>query len=72
MLLGEILVGRGLVTAANIRAALELQRRNGARLGEVIVEMKLMTAEQLEAVIASVKYATPPQPNSLADTGIAK
>jgi energy-coupling factor transporter ATP-binding protein EcfA2 len=72
MLLGEILVGRGLVTAANIRAALELQRRNGARLGEVIVEMKLMTAEQLESVIASVKYATPPQPNSLADTGIAK
>jgi hypothetical protein len=71
MRLGEVLVGRGLVTVASLSAALERQRREGTRLGDIIVDMGLMSAEQLDQVMASVKYATPPQPNTLAETGIA-
>lgn len=72
MRLGEILIGRGLVAVANVYAALERQRRDGGRLGEIIVAMGLMTTQQLESVMASVRYATPALPLTLAETGIAQ
>ena len=72
MRLGEILVGRGLVTPATIYAALERQRQGGGRLGEILVEMGAMTTAQLSSVMTSISEGTPRQPRSVAETGIAE
>ena len=67
MRLGEMLVGRGLVTDAEIKAAMERQRIAGGRLGENLIALGYITDEQLEAVINSA----PATPARLSETGIA-
>ena len=67
MRLGEILVGRGLVTDAEIKAAMERQRIAGGQLGENLIALGYITDEQLEAVINSA----PATPAGLSETGIA-
>jgi len=49
MRLGEILLRRGLVTDADIEAALALQRSEGGRLGDNLIALGRLTAEQLAA-----------------------
>src|SRR2546421_9298365 len=66
MSLGVLLVGRGLGTLADLNEALELQRVEGGRLGENLIAMGLLTAEELMSVIR----APPPIPSALSDTGI--
>src|SRR5260221_321140 len=66
MRLGEILLRRGLVTDADIEAALALQRTEGGRLGDNLIALGRLTAEQLTAVI----NAAPALPSDLAETGI--
>ena len=50
--LGELLVERGLVTAAQLKAVLELQRKTGTRIGEILVEQGLITLSDLSDVLA--------------------
>ena len=50
--LGELLVERGLVTAAQLDAVLELQRKTGARIGEILVEQGVITLPDLAGVLA--------------------
>ena len=51
--IGEVLVEAGLVTTADIDLALaEQRRRKGKRLGEVLVEMKLVSEEMLTRTLA--------------------
>ncbi|HWB48373.1 MAG TPA: hypothetical protein VG651_04625 [Stellaceae bacterium] len=66
MRLGELLVGWGLATPAQIGAALERQNTLGGRLGENLIALGVLTAAQLASVINS----TPSAPSSAADTGI--
>jgi predicted ATPase with chaperone activity len=66
MRLGEILLQQGLVTAADIEAALALQRIEGGRLGDNLVALGRLTAEQLAAVI----NGAPALPADLSETGI--
>src|SRR5258708_18206021 len=66
MRLGEILLRRGLVTDADIEAALALQRTEGGRLGDNLIALGRLTAEQLAAVI----NAAPALPADLTETGI--
>jgi len=66
MRLGEILLRRGLVTDADIEAALALQHTEGGRLGDNLIALGRLTAEQLAAVI----NAAPALPTDLAETGI--
>jgi hypothetical protein len=66
MNLGDILVAKGLVSAEDIKRALELQRRNGGRLGENIVELGLLTAEQINKVLEDAPQA----PLTVAATGV--
>ena len=66
MHLGEILVGWGLATPAEIDEALQRQVTNGGRLGENLIAMGILTAEQLASVINSA----PTVPSSMTDTGI--
>jgi predicted ATPase with chaperone activity len=68
MSLGGLLVGRGLVTRADIDAALERQRAEGGRLGDNLVALGLLTAEQLLSVI----HSAPPAPTAISETGISQ
>ncbi len=68
MRLGDILVARGLVTAAQVEEAVERQKTQGGRLGENLVGMGLVTAEDLEAV----NRDTPPSPRSVEDMGVSR
>jgi predicted ATPase with chaperone activity len=64
--LGDVLVGRGLVSPADIEAALQRQLVEGGRLGDNLVAMGLLTAAQLADALSTA----PAVPSSLADTGI--
>ena len=68
MSLGGLLVGRGLVTRADVDAALERQRAEGGRLGDNLIALGLLTAEQLLSVI----HAAPPVPTAISETGISQ
>src|SRR6185312_9286639 len=47
MLLGEMLVVRGLATPSQIEAALEFQRTQGGRLGAILIGMGVLTPAKL-------------------------
>src|SRR5438105_7463033 len=68
MFLGDILVGRGLVSAADIEAALARQLTAGGRLGDNLIAMGLLTAEQLTEVMNTA----PAVPANLEETGISQ
>ncbi|MDQ3560946.1 MAG: ATPase, partial [Pseudomonadota bacterium] len=67
MLLGDILVAQGLVTPADVAAALERQQARGGILGDHLVELGKLRPADLEAVMR----AAPPSPRSIAETGLA-
>jgi len=51
MLLGETLVAKGIITRAQLDAALEEQKRlPGERLGAVLIRLGFVSKEQLEAM----------------------
>jgi hypothetical protein len=60
-----MLVGRGLVTDAQIEAAMARQRIAGGRLGENLIALGDITGEQLDSVINSA----PATPAGLSETG---
>lgn len=66
MQLGEMLITRGLATPAIIDAAIERQVKEGGRLGENLIAMGAVTADQ----IAEVVNATPAIPAGIAESGI--
>jgi predicted ATPase with chaperone activity len=68
MRLTEILVGQRLLAVADIDAALERQRLEGGRLGENLIALGMITAEQL----ASATRDTPVRPRSISQTGISQ
>jgi len=68
MQLGDMLVARGLVSQADIAAALVRQVKEGGRLGENLVAMGLVTADQIAATVNSA----PAIPGSIAETGISE
>ena len=67
MRLGEILVGRGFATVAQIEAATDRQKTQGGRLGENLIAMGVLTARQLDQIMNN----TPPKPRTIQDTGIS-
>jgi len=67
MYIGDILVARGLVTKAEITAALELQGNRGKGLGACLVELGCLAPEDLDSVVT----AAPARPNSIEATGIS-
>ena len=68
MQLGDMLVARGLVTEADIAAALERQVKEGGRLGENLIAMGVVTAAQIAGVVNSA----PVIPTTIAETGISE
>ena len=68
MQLGDMLVARGLVTPADVEAALARQVKDGGRIGENLVAMGLVTADQIAACV----NAAPAIPGVVAETGISE
>ncbi len=66
MRLGEILLARSLVSAADIEEAMRRQKVKGGRLGDNLISLGVITQEQLEAVM----HETPKAPKSVAETGL--
>ena len=67
MRLEELLVARRLVTIDDIDAALERQRTQGGRLGENLVALGTLSADQLSAIAGTAPRA----PMTVEDTGLA-
>jgi hypothetical protein len=66
MLIGDILVSQGLVTRADIAAALERQTAHGGLLGDNLIALGKLRPADLEAVM----QAAPPAPRSIEETGL--
>ncbi|MCW5772684.1 MAG: hypothetical protein KIT16_13660, partial [Rhodospirillaceae bacterium] len=66
MFIGDILVAHKLVSPEDIAAALERQKVEGGRLGDILVAQGKLSAEALE----NVMHGAPQAPRSLAETGL--
>src|ERR1700689_1941707 len=66
MNLGDILVAKGLVSAQDIKRALEHQRENGGVLGGSLAALGMVTKEQIDRVLEDAPQA----PLTVAATGI--
>jgi len=51
IMLGELLLQSGVITSDQLARALEMQKRSGKRLGEILEEEGLISRELLEAKI---------------------
>lgn len=67
MLIGDVLIAQGLVTQADVEAALERQRKEGGILGEHLVAMGKIDPADLERVIRS----SPSSPRNIEETGLS-
>ena len=50
--LGELLIESGLLTVDKLRDALEVQKREGKRLGEVLIQMRIISEEEMAFALA--------------------
>lgn len=66
MLLGDILVVKGLVSKEDIQRAAEYHRENGGRFGDCLVTLGIIDAEKIEEVLSE----WPEPPGSLKDIDI--
>jgi len=66
MLIGDVLVAKGLVSPEDFERAVQHQATNGGRLTEILVSLEIIGATALESVQALI----PPPPSTLVDTGI--
>jgi energy-coupling factor transporter ATP-binding protein EcfA2 len=66
MNVGELLVAKGLVSAADVKRAIEHQTQNGGRLGDSIISLGLLTKEQIDKVLDEAPQA----PLTATSTGI--
>jgi hypothetical protein len=72
MHLAEILIGRKVLPISGMYSALERQHRVGGKLGDNIIALGLLTAEQFASELDSVIFKTPSFPATIADTGISQ
>jgi hypothetical protein len=66
MFIGDLLIAHGLVTPADVAAALAHQKTQGGRLGDILIALGRVGSADLEAILK----AAPEAPASLADTGL--
>jgi SpoVK/Ycf46/Vps4 family AAA+-type ATPase len=64
--LGDILVARGLVSEADVQRAIEYQTKSGGRLGDILVAMRAISQETIEAVL----HDAPEAPKKIEATGV--
>ncbi len=66
MRLGTLLTVHGLVSPADVERAVDRQAKHGGRLGDNLIALGLITADQLNELL----YRAPAAPATLADTGV--
>ncbi len=66
MFIGDLLIAHGFVTSDDVAAALDQQKQQGGRLGEVLVALGKLNLADLEAVL----QAAPTAPTTIAETGL--
>lgn len=66
MSLGESLIKAGLINSADVDRALDRQTHEGGTLGKALIDLGVLTAEQLDAYFR----APPPTLFTIADTGL--
>jgi hypothetical protein len=66
-LLGDLLVGKGLITNAQLENALATQQREGGRLGEILVTDGALTLTELEEALIEQQGLEAEVPTSLRD-----
>ena len=59
MFIGDLLIAHGLVTPADVAAALDCQKTKGGRLGDVLIAMGKLRQDALDAVL----QAAPSEPS---------
>jgi hypothetical protein len=67
MFIGDLLIAHGLVTAADVTGALETQKAQGGRLGEILVAQGKLNPAHLDALLESA----PAGPTTIAETGMS-
>ncbi len=67
MLIGDVLIAQGLVTPADVEAALERQRGQGGLIGEHLIAMGKLAPADLDRVMKS----SPPSIRNIEDTGLS-
>lgn len=67
MHLGDVLVAHGLVKAADVERGLQRQHERGGRLGDHLVALGTISAQELSRILTTA----PSAPNSVRETGIA-
>ncbi len=66
MFIGDILVAHRLVTPADVAAAIEWQKREGGRLGDILIAQGKLRPEDLD----SIMHGAPIGPRTLQETGL--
>src|SRR5579862_8598799 len=66
MFIGDLLVAHGLVTTHDVSAALEIQKTQGGRLGDILIAQGKLDSARLETVLKSA----PAGPATIAETGL--
>jgi len=66
MNIGSLLMAKGLVSADQINQAIDYQKANGGRLGDILVSLGTLTKEQIDEVLAEA----PKAPITLEGTGV--
>lgn len=64
--LGELLVGENIITRTQLAQAISHQKREGGRLGEILVSLGFLSTDALERFFQS----TPPIPRKISQTGL--
>ena len=66
MNIGSLLVAKGVASAADVNRAIDHQKTTGGRLGDSLVNLGILTREQIDEVLADA----PQVPTTTAGTGI--
>lgn len=66
--LGELLVGERIITKTQLAQAISHQKREGGRLGEILVSLGFLSTDALDRFFQS----TPPIPRKVSQTGLSE
>ncbi len=58
MRIGEMLYEKGLITTSELRKALEIQKKQGGKLGSILVAMDCISVDMLVAMLSKQQMRT--------------
>jgi len=58
MRIGEMLYEKGLITTSELRKALEIQKKQGGKLGSILIAMDCISVDMLVAMLSKQQMRT--------------